>query len=212
MNPTLVVGDDHTLFLDALCKLLGSQYDLVGTASNGRDLIKLVEQRRPDLVLLDISMPVLNGIEAMRQIKKSMPETPFVVVTQQDNREYVAAAFQAGARGYVLKSSASSELSLAMHQALKGQYYVTPLVSVEIAKLLDPKQSPAKLFDVHLTPRKREVLQLVAEGKSVKEIAFILSISSKTVEFHKATIMDQLGLRTTAELTRYAIEKGIVKS
>lgn len=212
MNPTLVVGDDHTLFLDALCKLLGNQYQLVGTASNGRDLIKLVEQRRPDLVLLDISMPVLNGIEAMRQIKKSMPETPFVVVTQQDNREYVAAAFQAGAKGYVLKSSASSELSLAMHQALRGQYYVTPLVSVEITALLDPKQSPAKLFDVHLTQRKREVLQLVAEGKSVKEIAFILSISTKTVEFHKATIMDQLGLRTTAELTRYAIEKGIVKS
>jgi len=212
MNPTLAVGDDHTLFLDALCQLLANQYELVGTAGNGRDLIKLVEQKRPDLVLLDISMPVLNGIEAMRQLKKSTPNTQFVVVTQQTNREYVAAAFQAGAKGYVLKSSAASELSTAMHLALTGQYYVTPLVSVELATLLDPSKSPAKLFQVNLTPRKREVLQLVAEGKSVKEIAFILSISNKTVEFHKATIMDQLGLRTTAELTRYAIEKGIVKA
>lgn len=212
MNPTLVIGDDHTLFLDALCKLLASQYELVGAAGNGRDLIKLVQERRPDLVLLDISMPVLNGIEAMRQLKKCMPETQFVVVTQQTNREYVAAAFQAGARGYVLKSSASSELSTAMHLALLGQYYVTPLVSVELATLLDPNNTPGKLFEVHLTPRKREVLQLVAEGKSVKEIAFLLAISTKTVEFHKTTIMDQLGLRTTAELTRYAMEKGIVKS
>lgn len=211
MNPTLVVGDDHTLFLDALCKLLANQYELLGTARNGRDLIRLVEERRPNLVLLDISMPVLNGIEAMRQLKKSLPATEFVVVTQQDNREYVAAAFQAGARGYVLKSSASSELSTAMHMALSGQYYVTPLVSVELAALLDPSKSPAKLFEVNLTPRKREVLQLVAEGKTVKEIAFILALSVKTVEFHKTTMMDQLGLRTTAELTRYAIEKGIAK-
>lgn len=209
MNPTLVVGDDHTLFLDALCRLLADQYDLVGTAGNGRDLITLVEQRTPHLVLLDISMPVLNGIEAMRQLKKSTPDTEFVVVTQQTSREYVAAAFQAGAKGYVLKSSASAELSTAMHLALTGEYYVTPLVSVDLATLLDPRQSPGKLFEVNLTSRKREVLQLVAEGKSVKEIAYILSISSKTVEFHKATIMDQLGLRTTAELTRYAIEKGI---
>jgi DNA-binding NarL/FixJ family response regulator len=156
-------------------------------------------------------MPVLNGIEAMRQLKKSLPGTEFVVVTQQTNREYVAAAFQAGAKGYVLKSSASSELSTAMHLALTGQYYVTPLVSVELATLLDPSKSPAKLFEVNLTSRKREVLQLVAEGKTVKEIASVLAISTKTVEFHKTTIMDQLGLRTTAELTRYAIQKGIAK-
>jgi DNA-binding NarL/FixJ family response regulator len=212
MNPTLVVADDHTLFLDALCKLLANQYELLGAACNGRDLIKLVEERRPDLVLLDISMPVLNGIEAMRQLKKCLPRTEFVVVTQQTNREYVAAAFQAGARGYVLKSSASSELSTAMNLALTGQYYVTPLVSVELATLLDPSKSPTKLFEVNLTSRKREVLQLVAEGKTVKEIAFILAISAKTVEFHKTTMMDQLGLRTTAELTRYAIEKGIAKA
>lgn len=211
MNPTLVIGDDHTLFLDALCNLLANQYELVGAAGNGRDLIRLVQEQRPNLVLLDISMPVLNGIEAMRQLKKSLPATEFVVVTQQTNREYVAAAFQAGARGYVLKSSASSELSAAMHMALSGQYYVTPLVCVELSTLLDPHKSPAKLFEVNLTARKREVLQLVAEGKTVKEIAFILAISAKTVEFHKTTIMDQLGLRTTAELTRYAIEKGITK-
>jgi DNA-binding NarL/FixJ family response regulator len=212
MIPKLVVGDDHTLFLQALCNLLGSDYDLLGTAENGRDLIALVQERKPDVVLLDISMPILNGIEAMRQIRKSMPKVQFVVVTQQANKEYVAAALRAGARGYVLKSSAASELSTAIRNALAGNYYVTPLIRVDLASLLDEKRSTGKLFEVPLSPRKREVLQLVAEGKSVKEIAHILAISNKTVEFHKASIMDQLGIRTTAELTRYAIENGIVKT
>jgi DNA-binding NarL/FixJ family response regulator len=191
---------------------LGSDYDLLGTAENGRDLIALVQERKPDVVLLDISMPILNGIEAMRQIRKSMPKVQFVVVTQQANKEYVAAALRAGARGYVLKNSAASELSTAIRNALAGNYYVTPLIRVDLASLLDEKRSTGKLFEVPLSPRKREVLQLVAEGKSVKEIAHILAISNKTVEFHKASIMDQLGIRTTAELTRYAIENGIVKT
>ncbi|HSU32014.1 MAG TPA: response regulator transcription factor [Bryobacteraceae bacterium] len=212
MAPKLVVGDDHTLFLQALCNLLGSDYDLVGTAENGRDLIALVQERKPDLVLLDISMPILNGIEAMREIRKSMPKVQFVVVTQQANKEYVAAALRAGARGYVLKNSAASELSTAIRNALAGKYYVTPLIPVDVASLLDEKRFTGKLFEVPLSPRKREVLQLVAEGKSVKEIAHLLAISNKTVEFHKAAIMDQLGMRTTAELTRYAIENGIVKT
>jgi DNA-binding NarL/FixJ family response regulator len=212
MIPKLVVGDDHTLFLHALCNLLGSDYDLLGTAENGRDLIALVQERKPDVVLLDISMPILNGIEAMRQIRKSMPKVQFVVVTQQANKEYVAAALRAGARGYILKNSAASELSTAIRNALAGNYYVTPLIPVDLASLLDEKRCTAKLFEVPLSPRKREVLQLVAEGKSVKEIAHILAISNKTVEFHKASIMDQLGIRTTAELTRYAIENGIVKT
>lgn len=212
MTPKLVVGDDHTLFLHALCNLLGSDYDLLGTAENGRDLIALVEERKPDLVLLDIAMPILNGIEAMRQIRKSMPKVQFVVVTQQGKKEYVAAALQAGARGYILKNSAASELSTAIRNALVGNYYVTPLIPVDLASLLSEKHCKAKLFEVPLSPRKREVLQLVAEGKSVKEIAHILAISNKTVEFHKASIMDQLGMRTTAELTRYAIENGIVKT
>jgi DNA-binding NarL/FixJ family response regulator len=212
MNPKLVVGDDHTLFLHALCNLLGSEYDLVGTAENGRDLVAMVEQHRPDLVLLDISMPILNGIEAMRQIRKSMPKVQFVVVTQQANKEYAAAAFQAGARGYVLKNSAASELSTAMRKALAGQYYVTPLLSVDLTSLLEQRESAGKKFNSQLSTRKLEVLQLVSEGKSVKEIANILCISTKTVEFHKAAIMDQLGIRTTAELTRYAIEKGIART
>lgn len=212
MIPKLVVGDDHTLFLHALCNLLGSDYDLLGTAENGRDLIALVQERKPDLVLLDISMPILNGIEAMRQIRKSMPKVQFVVVTQQANKEYVAAALRAGARGYVLKNSAASELSIAIRNALAGNYYVTPLIQVDLLSLLAEKQCTGQLFEVPLSPRKREVLQLVAEGKSVKEIAHILAISNKTVEFHKASIMDQLGIRTTAELTRYAIENGIVKT
>jgi DNA-binding NarL/FixJ family response regulator len=212
MIPKLVVGDDHTLFLHALCNLLGSEYDLLGTAENGRDLIALVQERKPDVVLLDISMPILNGIEAMRQIRKSMPSVQFVVVTQQANKEYVAAALRAGARGYVLKNSAASELSIAIRNALAGTYYVTPLIPIDLGSLLDEKRCKGKQFEVTLSPRKREVLQLVAEGKSVKEIAHLLAISNKTVEFHKASIMDQLGMRTTAELTRYAIENGIVKS
>jgi DNA-binding NarL/FixJ family response regulator len=158
-------------------------------------------------------MPLLNGIEAARQIHSAVPKCKIVFVTQQADRHYVRAAFRAGASGYVLKQSAAAELLAALHQALNGHFHISELLTRDIPEaLLNPKHSPEALFGGSLTPRQREVLQLVAEGKAAKEIAEILKISPKTVEFHKASIMDELGLRTTAELTRYAIANGIVQS
>jgi DNA-binding NarL/FixJ family response regulator len=156
-------------------------------------------------------MPLLNGMEAARQIHASAPNVKVVFLTQQSHRTYVEEAFRAGASGYILKQSAASELVSALHEVLSGRYYVTPAVAgADIAAQLNGVANPADLFGSRLTPRQREVLQLVAEGKAAKEIAGIIGISVKTVEFHKAAIMEELGLRTTAELTRYAMEHGIV--
>ena len=211
IKPRIVLADDHGLVLAGLSKLLEKEFEIVGVATNGRELVELAEQCQPDAILLDISMPLLNGIEATRQICKVMPKTKIVVLTQQTGKEYVQAALQAGARGYVVKQSAPTELVTALHEVLAGRFYVTRLViPKQIASLRDGGSNPHEWFAGQLTPRQREVLQLVGEGKSGKEIADILRISVKTVEFHKAKLMDQLGLHTTAELTRYAIEHGII--
>jgi DNA-binding NarL/FixJ family response regulator len=176
---------------------------------NGRDLLKVVELTHPDLVLLDIGMPILNGIEAARHFRKVSPQTKIVVVTAHNEPEYVVEAFRAGASGYVLKRCAVSELVVAIRQVMDGHTYVTPLVAEHVvAAATNPKlrRNPA-----NLTSRQREVLQLVAEGCTAKEIANWLNLSVKTAVFHKMAIMDKLGLRTTAELTRYALEHGITR-
>ena len=211
LKPRILLADDHSLVVAGLSKLLEKDFEIAGVASNGRELVELAEQRRPDLILLDISMPLLNGIEATRQICKTIPKAKVVVLTQQTGKEYVQVALQAGAHGYVVKQSAPTELVTALREVLAGRFYITRLViPKEVASLLDVGGNPLEWFAGKLTPRQREVLQLVGEGKSGKEIADILQISVKTVEFHKAKLMDQLGLHTTAELTRYAIEHGII--
>jgi len=156
-------------------------------------------------------MPVLNGMEAGRQIKSIAPAVKIVFITQRSEREYVQAAFRFGASAYVLKQSVAGEVVPAIREALAGRYYVTPSLLNGIPDaLLNPNRNPSELFGGTLTVRQREVLQLVAEGKSNKEIAAVLNVSLKTVDFHKARLMDELGLRTTAELTRYAMEHGMV--
>jgi DNA-binding NarL/FixJ family response regulator len=164
------------------------------------------------VVVLDIGMPEMNGIEAARRLNRSLPCCKMVFVTQQLDPAYVHAAFAAGARAYVAKQSASKELVEAIRRALRGYYYVTPLVGERAAELatLDPRKNPAEFFGSALTPRQREVLQLVAEGKTTKEISSLLHISPKTVEFHRNSLMDELGVRNIAELTRYAISRGII--
>jgi DNA-binding NarL/FixJ family response regulator len=210
-KPRIVIADDHSLLVAGLSKLLEKDFEIIGVASNGRELVEMAEQHRPDAILIDISMPLLNGIEATRQICRAVPKTKIVVLTQQTGKEYVQAALQSGARGYVLKQSAPTELLTALREVLAGRFYITRLViPKEVATLLDTGGNPLEWFAGQLTARQREVLQLVGEGKSGKEIADILQISVKTVEFHKAKLMDQLGLHTTAELTRYAIEHGII--
>lgn len=208
----LMLADDHALMLEGLSQLLSSEFEIVGTATNGRTLLAEVERLRPDAVAVDIGMPDMNGIEATRRLTQQFPEIKVVIVSQQLDPAYVHAAFRAGANAYVAKQSATKELVRAIHLALRDRYYVTPLAGPEAARLanLDANKNPADMFGAQLTPRQREVLQLIAEGRSTKEIALALDISTKTVEFHRNGLMDELGLRTTAELTRYAISHGLV--
>jgi DNA-binding NarL/FixJ family response regulator len=206
----LLIADDHTLVLEGFKKILESEVDLVGTAENGRDLVRMNEQLKPDVILVDISMPQLNGIDATRQLLKTTPNTKVIFVTMHADADYVAEAFRSGAAGYLLKRSAASELVAAIQEVMKGRYYVTPLVTREaLSPLFGGGVEVSKLSST-LTPRQREVLQLVAEGRSVKEIAEILKVSAKTVEFHKSALMERLDIHTTAELTRYAIGHGLV--
>ena len=212
MTKRLLLADDHALMLEGLTRLLTAEFEIVGTAMDGRTLVAEAERLRPDVVVLDIGMPELNGIEAARQINKSLPQCKIVFVTQQLDPAYVHAAFTAGAHGYVAKQSASDELVEAIHRALRGNFYVTPLVARKAGEgmIHDRGRNPSEFFNGGLTARQREVLQLVAEGKSTKEISSLLNISPKTVEFHRNSIMDALGVRTTAELTRYAMLRGII--
>jgi DNA-binding NarL/FixJ family response regulator len=206
----LLIADDHTLVLEGLKRILDTDFDLVGMAENGRDLLHKAQELKPDVVLVDISMPMLNGIDATKQLLKTFPHMKVIFVTMHADADYVAEAFRAGASGYLLKRSAASELVTAIHEVVKGRYYVTPLVTREaLSPLFGAPPEPRKLSST-LTSRQREVLQLVAEGRSVKEIAAILKVSAKTVEFHKSALMDRLGIHTTAELTRYAIEHGLI--
>lgn len=205
----VLLADDHTIVAEGLASLLEPEYELVGRVENGRDLLRAAEELDPDVIVTDISMPLLNGIEALRQLKKTKPDVRVVFLTVHADVTYVTEAFRAGARGYVLKQSAAEELRLAIRTVHEGGTYVTPLIAAELGDLLESDQASDSLAVV-LTPREREVLQLLAEGRSVKEIAAVLDISPRTVEFHKYNVMEKLGLRTTAELTQYAIKHGIV--
>jgi len=208
-RPRILLADDHTLVLEGLCRLLEEDYEVVGMVEDGRALVDAAQRLEPDVVVLDISMPLLNGLEAARQLRKLVPRSKVIFLTMHADPTYATEGFQAGASGFLLKRSAASELTQAIHAALKGQYYVTPVIAKD---LLSPivQTSPSSLpKGGTLTPRQREILQLVAEGKSTKEIATILNISVKTVEFHKSNIMQQLDLHTTAELTKYAIAHGL---
>jgi DNA-binding NarL/FixJ family response regulator len=206
----ILLGDDHPMVLQGLQKLLeGEGFNVIGTAEDGRDLVEAAQRHRPDLIILDISMPLLNGMEAARQIRKLLPQCKLIFLTMHADATYAREAFDAGGSGYLLKRSAASELKEAIMTVLKGRRYLTPLISHDDFTL--SQTSSAKSLKLgSLTPRQREVLQLLTEGHSIKDIASELNISVKTVEFHKAKIMDQLGIRTTAGLTKYAMNHGLV--
>ncbi len=209
-RPRVILADDHTLVADGLRSLLEPHCELVDIVGDGRALLESAERLRPDVILLDISMPVLNGLEAAHRLKDLLPNSKVIFLTMHADLSYLKEAFRAGASGYLLKRSAASELTHAISEVMRGRRYVTPLLSSPeleasfAGPLLDP---PAQLGD--LTPRQREVVQLAAEGRTAKEIAGVLSISVKTVEFHKARIMERLGLQTTSDLVKYAIAHGI---
>jgi DNA-binding NarL/FixJ family response regulator len=207
-RPRVLLADDHTLLLGAFEKLLSEECDVVGQVSDGRALVAAAEELKPDIVVLDISMPLLNGLEAGRQIKRTMPATKLVFVTMNEDTDLAADAFRAGASGYLLKQSATSELMAAIHQVMEGRSYVTPLITEGLVGSLmhHDESAPAN----ELTPRQREVLQLLAEGHSMKEVASLLSLTPRTVAFHKYRIMEQLKIKSSAELVQYAVKHHIV--
>ena len=213
MPRRLLIADDHELMLAGITQMLSSHLDIVGVARNGRVLVSEALRLAPDVIVLDIGMPELNGIEATRQILAALPGTKVIVLTQQLSPTHVLAAFRAGARGYVAKQSAATELMEAVQAILSEQYYLTVLAlpkDLERSVGRTMSRNPVIFFTDPLTPRQGEVLALIARGKQAKEIASTLNISVKTVDFHKSVLMDELGLRTTAELTRYAIANGLV--
>lgn len=206
----LLIAEDHQLVADGMRKLLEPEFELAGVVNDGRAAVDLFDRLRPDLTLLDVGLPLLNGIEATRQIKKLSPDARILIVSMHSDHVYIEEAFNAGATGYLLKQSAAGELVEAIHSVLQGRYYVSKRLAPGGAPSAgDSIRNPALSFSSRLTQRQREVLQLIAEGKSMKEMGTILGISVRTVEFHKNGIMRELGLRTTAELTRYALAHGI---
>lgn len=211
-RPRILLADDHTLLLEGLCKLLENDFTLIGTVTNGRELLAEAERLLPDVILLDISMPLLNGLDAARQLKQRGVRAKLVFVTMHNGADYVKEAFRAGASAYVLKQAAAAELVGAVHEVLRGNNYISPLINKDVlATLNSPRQPVSGRGSGELTLRQREVLQLVAEGHAAKSVADLLHISQKTVEFHKASMMRQLGLRSSAELIRYAISHGLVE-
>ena len=206
----ILVGDDHPFILDGVRRLLEGHYNVVGSANDGKALVEAAARLAPNVVVLDVSMPILNGIDAARQIKKTLPATLFVFLSMHSNAIYMRKAFEAGASAYVLKSGAAEELLNAIGAVIRGRSYVSPSFGRDVTESLQDRSAEAKRSVIELTNRQRQILQLIAEGKQNKEIAEILDVSVKTVEFHRSSLMTKLGAHTVAELTRFAIQEGLV--
>lgn len=210
-RPTILLADDHVLVAQGIQKLLEPEFELLGIVPDGRALLKAVEDRPPDLAIVDISLPLLNGLDASRHIRKRFPAIKIIILTMHSESSFVTEAFRIGVVGYVLKQSVGSELVEAVQEVMKGKTFVSPIISEQAAPA-SPTESleEPKGFALTLSQRQREVLQLVAEGKSIKEVAAVLDVSIKTVEFHKTRIMKHLRIRSAAELTKYAISNGLI--
>jgi DNA-binding NarL/FixJ family response regulator len=211
----ILLADDHVLVAEGIQKLLEPEYELVGIVADGRSLVAAAAKLQPDIVVVDISLPLLNGLDASQQLKKNNPNLKIIVLTMHSEPNFVTQAFRVGVSGYVLKQSVGSELVQAIREVVKGRTFVSPMVAQSLVdQAVNPSSAsaPGEVnvgFAQTLSARQREVLQLVAEGKATKEIASILNVSVKTVEFHKTRIMKELRLRTAAELTKYAIAAGL---
>jgi len=211
MKPIRVLlGDDHALILDGIRASLQLQFEVVGQATDGKALVAAAERLRPDVVILDISMPLLNGFEAARQIREILPAAKMIFLSQHLNPAYLKHALRVGATGYVLKSGATEELQKAIHTVLRGKTYITPSFGEDVIARLWNRSGEVNEESEELTTRQREILQLIVEGRSSKEMADILHVSIKTIEFHRARIMNKLGVRTVAELTKVALQQGLI--
>ena len=209
-RPRVLLGDDHVMFCEGLRSILEPHFEVVGIAANGQELVAAAERLQPDVVVADVSMPLLNGIGAARKLQKIKRPPKIVFLTMHADPTFATEAFRAGASGYVLKSSSGVEIVTAIQEAIRGRTHISAVVAGGVLGGLMESRTDQKKRAAELTSRQKEILQLIAEGKSPKEIAVILSVSPRTVEFHKYRIMETIGVRTIAELTRYAVNHGIV--
>ena len=206
-RPRILMGDDHQMLLDAFTVMLEQDFDVVGAVTDGRALLQEFARLNPDVVLLDVAMPLLNGLDAARQLKATHRTVKLIFLTMNPDPDLASEALRLGASGYVLKSSAARELKQAIQEALRGRSYITPLITRDVVGSLIHQGAPR----TELTGRQREVLQLIAEGKSMKEAAAILDLTPRTIAFHKYRMMEQLDLKTTAELVKFAVRRGVIE-
>ena len=210
MRPRLLLADDHAIVADGLRYLLESEFDLIGVVGDGASLVETANKLKPDVIVTDISMPKLSGIEAARRLKAAGSSAKVIFLTMHMDVEVATEALRAGASGYVLKHSATHTLSHAIWEALKGRQFISPRIAENVKLNVMASSQRRDGSAIRLTSREREVLQLVAEGHTIRVISDMLKITTRTVEFHKTNIMDKLGLRTTADLTQYAISNRII--
>jgi DNA-binding NarL/FixJ family response regulator len=205
----ILIADDHTLVADLCKKLLEAEFDVVGTVGDGRALLQSAVDLKPDVIVVDIAMPILNGLDAGRRVKQMLPAVKLVYLTMNPDPEVAAEAFRRGASGYLLKTCAADQMVIAVRKVLRGMSYLSPQLSKETVSYLR-KQSMLQEEQERLTDRQREVLQLLAEGKVMKEVAGVLNLTARTVAFHKYRIMEALGARSSAELVRYAVKNHMI--
>ncbi len=210
MKARILLADDHSLVLDGIRRLLENQHHVIGSAVDGQSLVREALRLRPEMMILDVTMPVLNGIDAAREIRKALPKTKLVFISMHSNPIYVRKAIEAGGVAYVLKSGASEELLNAIQIARSGGRYFSPALDQSIVTEVTERPDQASQTVLELTGRQRQILQLIVEGKQNKEIADALYISVRTVEFHRARLMSRLGARSVADLTRFAVQEGII--
>jgi DNA-binding NarL/FixJ family response regulator len=204
-RPRILMADDHQMLLDAFKVMLEPDFDIVGSVTDGRALLEEFARLHPDVVVIDVAMPLLNGLDAGRQLKAQRRSVKLIFLTMNPDPDLAGEALRLGASGYVLKSSAAQELKQAIQEAMRGRSYITPLITRDVVGSLIQRAPRSEL-----TGRQREVLQLLAEGKSMKEVGAILDLTPRTVAFHKYRMMEQLRLKTTAELVKFAVREGVV--
>lgn len=210
-RPRVLLADDHRMVAEGLKSLLSDEFELVGVVEDGRALIEAARKLRPDVIVADITMPHLNGIDALVRLKRDGTQMPMVFLTMHPEVAYARRALEAGAAGYVLKHSAPAELITAIRAALDGKTYVSPAVASDVLRVINRQPEKADDPVAALTPRQREILQLLTEGRSAKEIGDALAISARTVEFHKYQMMEKLDLHTNADLVHFALKHGIAE-
>src|SRR5271166_1883197 len=205
--PRVLIADDHVVFAEGLRLLLEKHYGVVGTVKDGRALVREALRLKPDVIIVDVGMPLLNGLDAAERVRQQLPKVKLIFLTMQDNPNLAAAALELGSAGFVLKHSAGSELLKAIEQVLHGKCYVTPTLRPEDWVV---QKTRARQYSSHLTPRQRDIVQMCAEGRPIKEIAGHLNLSEKTVEFHKHHIMQAFNLKSNADLVLLALKEGLI--